>query len=178
MESDAVPNPHEDSKPVDLKTIKKPVNAKESLLNLRMRRTNEGVLVYAKSRLLEEFFKELARANTVDFSPSYFKIIKPKLSSGPNDFIYYKSYRLTSEIADVNAYIVGEPRQLYQDGSLNMRYFTLVGLKDGVEVLFPGMYSRQRIKEAHQATLDAVKSIYMNYMRPFEISLEMNITEN
>jgi hypothetical protein len=54
---------------------------------------------------------------------------------------------------------------LFVNGHVNLSFFRLVGISDGVSIVFPGVYSVRQVKDLVSAIKEALKILVNNYIK-------------
>lgn len=130
-----------------------------------IKRDQTGLVISVKSAKLEDFFKTLSGGS--------------RLHEGVDGKKYYKlpageianQLRMSSEDLDIS---FGNPDQaLFEGSQISLAFLRIQGLKDGVELKFPGVYPRPQMSKLSKAMKYAMNKIYSNYIKEFEVGCDI-----
>jgi hypothetical protein len=139
---------------------------KDKLLSLHIKRTMEGVEIFVKSKIIEDFFSGISEGRT-----------SASDNSGWEGKKSYNPYTLPKVDSDANSLSKwGYP--LIENGIYyNISFLRAVGLSQGVTFNFPGLFTEEYIRKLAEYTKQMTRRLYNQYIRNCEITLEMSIKE-
>jgi hypothetical protein len=109
--------------------------------------------------VLEKFFSNLpdSRVREVSYGPL----------EGLKAYYFAEEVapRLVDEGGNRVAYIWKINDDLFVNGHANLSFFRLVGISDGVSIVFPGVYSVRQVKDLVSAIKEALKILVNNYIK-------------
>lgn len=139
-----------------------------SVGTFRLERDEAGLKIKMKSEMLEKFFKGLSTRTEV-------------MSDGK------KYYNLRRDISQDQLYMsldsgetvsfVDVTQQIVSGSTFYLWIFRLEGLKDGIEMTFPGIYSTPQLKNLHKAIKAAMSYLYLNFIKSYKTSCDLQTVE-
>ena len=135
--------------------------------------------VSIKAPLFEDFFKSISpdKEELMKAKPDYAKVCLPMSKARKADGSPIYLIRISTPMSD----LMGKP----QDGFLlpmdlktpNMTLLQAVGLSEGVDFLFPDLYTKESIEEGLNKFVTLSKRIFKQYISPIQMEFEINIRE-
>jgi hypothetical protein len=134
---------------------------------LRIRRVANGLEIYVQSKRIEEFFEKLPN------------MYVREVGYGPLQGLraYYRKEGEGPELMDEHGYkrgvlwCINEGIFEHEHDVINMSFLRLVGVKDGITIVFPGVYSLREIKEIVEKIKEALKIFYREFLKEVEVEV-------
>jgi len=135
------------------KTVKKTAE-----VVMKLKRSPEGLKIYLKSKLIEDFFMNVSNNRTTESS-----------SAGWKD---KKGYILSNTLGDSNIRYDnwGGAITMYP---FNFSFIRTVGITKGVTFEFNGVFSKEMITEMSSAYKTALVRLIKEYIKPMELIIKI-----
>lgn len=152
------------------KTIRK--GNKVDIATFAISRDQQGICIAIRSAKLEEFFLSNAKGSSAKTLPSagWDKFKYHALSSPDSDALSFSTPEADAEFNLRNDYLVS-------GNKVNLSFIRAVGLKDGIELKIPGVYSREVMGKLSKALKTAIQRIYVNFIKPYHFSCDLESHE-
>lgn len=130
-----------------------------------IKRDQTGLVITVKSPKLEGFFQTLAggsRLQETGDGKKYYKLPSGDIAS---------QLQMSSEDLDISFHQLEQG--LFEGSRINLGFLRAVGIKDGMELKFPGVYPRPQMAKLSKAMKYAMNKIYSNYIKEFEVGCDI-----
>jgi len=141
---------------------------KKPFVIVKLKRVKEGLEVYCQSKDIEQLFKNIPGSKIGDFLVSHYS--------------HWNAYRLYnwegSHFGDFNwkLNLWGNKTPDYE-GNFNFSIFRTVGLGKGITIVFPGVFSTEKIQKWGQQIKEGLKEFFLKYLKPIEIEIKISEME-
>lgn len=155
-------------------TVEKEVNIakKLELCVFKIKREKGGVTVYIKSKMLEDYFKDMANGakagssalwnegKEVYKSNSFSVAIPPNCSRQPYLFGWNQQYLFSDDV-----------------GMNNFTFIRGVGISEGVSYTFPGLFLAKELEKFKDEFKIFIIHFYQNFLKTCEFEIVMTTTD-
>jgi hypothetical protein len=156
----------------EVEEVKITKGAQIDLGTYSIERTEAGVKIKMKSPKMEAFFKALSSGRLSDPMTIHGYENRPyTLPSGD----IAESLNMACENQSISFTDYGKP--LIQSSRINLSFLRAKGLSEGLEFNFDGVYPNESLKNLNNCIKYATKFIYINYLKPFHMTVEINTNE-
>jgi hypothetical protein len=131
----------------------------DALLEMKFTRSAEGVRVWIKSPVLEDYFKQASNGREQSYGSIPHWDVPDAMKS--------KFSRAWSAGISVLTY----------DGEANPRPLLRKGLGEGITHVATGLHTTSEIESVARKYKDMVKSLYLNYIKPVEITVKLRVEQ-
>lgn len=142
------------------------------VLTLKIKRVAKGVELFAKSPIIEDFIQGISTD------------IAEECDSHPTWGSKLKGYRLRYKIEGSNNLASNWGKSLFlpqvygsQESNVNLAFLRSVGLREGVRIVIPGLYTDEQLNSFNQGVRDGVLKLCKNYLTPRELELTITTKE-
>ncbi len=147
---------------------------RETICDVRVDRSVDGLKVWIKSKIIEDFMREGAIEQHGRGSET--SGLRSSKWTGASR-VYDEAGKHHEMFNDVCAFKIGAwgvDGALYTSGKLNYSCLRAVGITEGITLTMPGICSVEQIREWVRCLKVAVKKYYLNTIKP--VSVRITIT--
>jgi hypothetical protein len=144
-----------------------------SIGNLRIIRNDQGVEVFFKSQLIEDYFKKNQRSDQRK------EVSTNEGWRGLEFYIGNTPFQQSLQRPKCIVHGLQGGNELYSRDyeGYNFSILRAVGLGNGVKILFTSPTSSERIDEWKRNFVEYLRWIYTNYMRPVDVEVSITVRE-
>jgi hypothetical protein len=139
----------------------------KNVLELGIKRHPEGVSLYIKSEAFEKFFKGSATSQKDGNWGKVYSSDGDVRRNWDDAFLRYKGRIMDS----------GTNNLLSRDGTFQLSYLRLVGIADGKEIVFRGLFPHEECKAYLEGVKPVIERLYKDLFKPFDMSITFKARE-
>lgn len=143
------------------------VCAKKVLCELKVKREIDGLSVFVKSEIMEEYFRHNSNNVTVIGTVQWNKDMKLYTLPFESVTIPDMHYAPRLDLQGMNYLINREPRVI------NLSFLRLAGLSEGISLSFKGLYMRKDVESIRDDIKKYIAYFYSEYMSVCEFHIEI-----
>lgn len=142
--------------------------AKMDVGSFSIKRDQAGLVVNIKSDKLETFFKNLSggQLSADTAGRKYHKITSADVREG---------LMMSTEEFEID--MMTDSPNIFSGRVVNLSCLRAVGITDGLELKFPGVYSRPMMAKLSKALKYTMSRLYTNFMKPYEHACQIQTIE-